>query len=354
MMILQRDLDRLKAWFLETKRDLPWRNAPTPYAVWVSEIMLQQTQASVVVPYFERWMECFPTLQSLALASPERVLKLWEGLGYYSRARSLLEGAKMVCERFQGELPQEEHELRSIKGLGPYTVGAIRSFAFHQKATAVDGNVLRVVTRYCEIFDDISKTKTIRGVSSLVERSLPEDEPWVINEALIELGAMVCKKKPLCSSCPLKEGCRAHLKGSAHRIPFKPAPPQTILLHRRVPVICAQGHLLVKHNKTHGVMRDLYEFPYIETGGSADEDMEKQILNLWGLKVRCVGDLGKISHTFTRYKAQLQVEIFSTEACVSIPDYEWRPLDELRTLPFSAGHKKILDQWILWCKLCAN
>ena len=157
--------------------------------------MLQQTQVSVVIPYFDRWMNRFPTLRHLAKATLDEVIKEWEGLGYYSRARNLHEGARYVLEKHEGILPETREELQKIKGLGPYTIGAIRSFAFHHKAAAVDGNVIRVLARYFKIEDDIAKPKTIQMIRDRAEAILPEIEPWIVAEALIELGATLCTKK---------------------------------------------------------------------------------------------------------------------------------------------------------------
>jgi A/G-specific adenine glycosylase len=179
------EVEKLRSWFLSQRRDLPWRENTTPYAVWVSEIMLQQTQVAVVIPYFQRWMDKFPTICSLAAASIEEVIKEWEGLGYYARARNLHAGAQYVVKNHAGELPETEAELRKIKGLGDYTIGAIRSFAFNHKAATVDGNVLRVLARYYGISDDISKMKSVKKFQGLAQSLLPEIEPWIISESLM-------------------------------------------------------------------------------------------------------------------------------------------------------------------------
>ena len=183
------DFYPLKKWFLIEQRDLPWRKINDPYAIWISEIMLQQTQVAVVIPYYLKWMQRFPTIQALAEAESDEVIKMWEGLGYYSRARNLHAGARYLIEFFGGILPNNESDLAKIKGLGPYTIGALLSFAFHQKKAAVDGNVMRVMARCYELDDDIAKSKTQKKIRHLVEEILPEDESWIVNEALIELGA---------------------------------------------------------------------------------------------------------------------------------------------------------------------
>jgi len=174
------EIQALKRWFLEVQRDFPWREDPSPYRVWVSEVMLQQTRAEVVVPYFERWMARFPTVEVLAEAPLDEVIKLWEGLGYYSRARNLHQGAQQIVRDYGGKLPNSADKLKKIKGIGPYTVGAILSFAFHQKVPAVDGNVLRVMSRYQRIEEDIAKQKTVKMIGQRVAEILPEKEPRIV------------------------------------------------------------------------------------------------------------------------------------------------------------------------------
>ncbi len=318
-------VDEFKSWFLEVKRDFPWRDTPTPYEVWVSEIMLQQTRASVVVPYFLRWMEEFPSIESLAAAPLEKIIKIWEGLGYYSRARNLHEGAKYIMENFGGELPSREEELKKIKGLGPYTIGAILSFAFYQKKAAVDGNVYRVISRYF-----LSE----KDVPALTERVLPDHEPYIVMEGLIELGALVCTKKPQCFICPLKEGCLARAKGMTESIPVLKVKKKTIVLLRHIGILRFDKYVLVRKEKTGKVMADLYEFPYFE------EQIHSGML--FDLEVSYQGDLPKVTHTFTKYRAHLYPSVWEVHSREDVEGYEWILSDELKKLPFSSGHRKIL------------
>jgi A/G-specific adenine glycosylase len=313
----------LNAWFMRHQRDLPWRKNPSAYAVWVSEIMLQQTQVSVVLPYFQKWMRLFPTVEALAAASRERVIKAWEGLGYYSRARNLHEGAKYLMQTHQGKLPKTKEELSKVKGIGPYTVGAILSFAFKEKAAAVDGNVMRVITRLFRIESEIERTETKREVEKRV-LSLLGPEPWITMEGLIELGALVCKKTPLCEECPLNKQCL----GKGLNLPNKKKPPQVTEVTKNIAVILVEGSVLVKKNKE-GLMADLFEFPLTE---------EVQALHLKSLKT-----LPPLTHSYTRYRATLFPEIFEIEGKVQIELCEWVPLRSVHLLPFSSGHKKILS-----------
>lgn len=338
------DHKHLIEWFNAEKRELPWRIAPTPYAVWVSEVMLQQTQVSVVVPYFLRWMERFPTLEHLAKASLEEVIKLWEGLGYYSRARNLYSGARYVVEHFNGTIPDNAQDLAKIKGLGDYTIGAILSFAFHQRIPAVDGNVLRVMSRYYLIEEDISKLKTVRHIRATVIQILPSEEPWICTEALIELGAMICQKKPRCSECPLRHSCRAFLCGRTDEVPIKTVKQKAENLYRAVAIITCRDKVLIKKVGEGEIMSGLYEFPYFEVNpqGIPADEFSTLIKNKMGLSSSVHQVLPNIRHSFTRFQVRLfPVHFIGTEQ-THIPGYQWVDFQSLEQLPFSSGHRRIL------------
>lgn len=339
-------LHPLKKWFLDQRRDLPWRDSPTPYAVWVSEVMLQQTQVAVVIPYFMRWMERFPTVQALASASIEEVIKLWEGLGYYSRARNLHQGARYVMEHHEGALPDTFEELNKIKGLGPYTIGAVLSFAFHKKATAVDGNVVRVLTRFLGIRDDISKPKTIELIRQQALALLPDDESWIINEALIELGATICQKKAKCGQCPLKERCVAHNQDLVEQLPHKSAKTQYEKLERTVAVVTCKDHYLVRKGQDGEIMNDLHQFVYFEAVMQS-KDLKKKLQNEWTLELEKIEPLEQVNHSFTKYRVKLHPFLCSLKSFQSVEGYEWRSREELQHLAFSSGHRRI------WFQLCS-
>lgn len=336
--------NKLKNWFLSEKRDLPWRENPSAYAVWVSEVMLQQTQVSVVIPYFQNWMNHFPTIEALAKAPLEVVIKQWEGLGYYSRARNLHAGAKTVLEQFGGIFPDNPEDLTKIKGIGPYTVGAILSFAFHKKISAVDGNVQRVLSRLFLIEEDLCKNSTTKKIRGLAEDVLPDETPWIFNEALIELGALICTKKAKCSSCPLKSHCEAFKQGKVDLIPFKSKKTPTIALYRSVAALQCGERFLVKKGESGKVMQGLYEFPYFETDekGLSTEDLVKKLEETFQLKARAVCSLKEVKHTFTKYKAELSPTHLIVDELKDLADYEWLNLKELMALPFSSGHRQIL------------
>lgn len=344
----QLDCHALRRWFVSEKRTLPWRGTPSPYAVWVSEIMLQQTQVSVVLPYFERWMRLFPTIEALATASEEAVLKAWEGLGYYSRARNLQTGAQWVVDQHQGNLPSNEAALTAIKGIGPYTAGAIRSFAFHQKAAAVDGNVLRVLARYFHIDADISLSKTMKTIHQLASAILPDDEPWVIVEALIELGAVICGKKAKCKICPLKGSCLSYRHGDVERIPFKSKKTQIQKIFRSVAIITTDTrHIFVKRVESGQIMSGLHEFPYFESGpsGLSQAALERRIQEEFGLGVTFCRNLEPVKHSFTRYHATLFPIQFHCTNIGQLATDHWLSQEELKRTAFSSGHRRILQNF---------
>lgn len=340
------DSHHLRRWFFLSRRHLPWRENSSPYAVWVSEVMLQQTQVSVVIPYFEKWMRLFPTVKALAEASLDQVIKTWEGLGYYSRARNLHAGARMLLESHEGELPEDPTELQKVKGIGPYTVGAIRSFAFKQKAAAVDGNVLRVLSRYYAIEEAIDKTTTRLQIEKLTHSILPDKEPWIVMEALIELGALVCQKKPSCGNCPLNGSCLAYKEKRTGELPVKGKKVPTTLLHRLVNIIESDGMVLLRKGEKGKVMADLFEFPYIEIEESVTQGRrwkartEKET----GLSLSYQTSLPAVSHGFTRYKAFLYPQLWRAKKALPVQGLEWVSIKELSGKPFSSGHRRILKE----------
>lgn len=340
------DHERLKSWFLLEKRELPWRENPSSYAVWVSEVMLQQTQVATVIPYFERWMQKYPDVLALSLASIDDVIKSWEGLGYYSRARNLHAAAKDIVKNHGGNFPKSEEELQKIKGLGPYTVAAIRSFAFHEKAAPVDGNVIRVLTRYFNISDDIGSSKTLKMLRIKAQEILPQDHHWIHSEALIELGAKICTKKPKCEKCPLFRSCRAYKGGNWHLLPIKRKKTEYVKLYRDVAVITYKKQLLIKRCKKPGLMQDLYEFPYFERSSFDinEKDSVEEMGRMLGTSLKLVKSLCKVSHTFTHHRVTLRP--FHVEAMVSLQEFDRIALEDIEKLAFSSGHKRVLQGFL--------
>lgn len=344
---VRRDLSRLVSWFCLERRDLPWRRSPTPYAVWVSEVMLQQTQVSVVIPYFRRWLDRFPTVESLAAASTEEVIKLWEGLGYYSRARNLCAGARQIVNQWGGELPRTQRDLLTIKGMGPYTANAVRAFAFGEPCVAVDGNVLRVGARYFGISEAISKATVKRAIAERLEEGLPERSPQLAAEGLIELGATLCLPRGAkCGHCPLQEGCSARATGRQSELPTVAKRAETIVLRRLVAVVAAGDQLLLLPGEPGKVMAGLYQFPYFDWGERepSEADAIEAVQESYGLEVVESTPLLSVQHSFTRYRVRLLPWLLTVRTRRDLSGLEWHSVELCGRLPFAAGHRKLLSQ----------
>lgn len=340
------DSENLRYWFLKRRRALPWRGDPTPYQVWVSEIMLQQTQAVVVIDYFKRWMQQFPSIKKLAEANLDEVLKVWEGLGYYSRARHLHAAARLIMEHYQGELPREASELAKIKGIGPYTVGAIRSFAFKEKAAAVDGNVLRVIARHDAIEFRIDDMKIQKEIRQRVQNLLPDKAPWEIAEALIELGATLCNKEPKCQQCPIQSSCLSFKQGRSRELPVRKERKQTEQLYRVLAVVFCKEYILVRRDEDKKIMSHLCQFPYFEISRGQKNDKKLHEYVQLPLKLNLVKELSGQQHTFTRFKAHLYPFLFKVEKMEMVEGLEWVSLENAQKLPFSSGHRQVFQELI--------
>lgn len=339
-------IDALKSWFLAHKRDLPWRKSLSPYAVWVSEIMLQQTQVQTVIPYFEKWMKTFPTLEDLAKAPLEDVIKLWEGLGYYSRARNLHKGAKQIVENFNKILPCNESDLIKICGIGPYTRGAILSFAFKKKATLIDGNVKRVFSRFLGLQLDFSKFNNHKKLDQILHSILPDDEPWIFNEALMELGALICTPlSPNCTSCPLNQSCYANLKNMQSELPLKKDRKKIVKLFRLVLIFEFNKKIMVKKQKGN-LMQDLYEFPYFELSSMQKKNqLSHEKLIKYKEFSSDVLQLPIIKHSFTHHQVTLFPYYLKLSKKIYLNGFDWHELGSLGQKPFSAGHRKIINHF---------
>ncbi|WP_274652898.1 A/G-specific adenine glycosylase [Paenibacillus humicola] len=258
----------LLGWYLENKRDLPWRQNRDPYRIWVSEVMLQQTRVDTVIPYYERFMNKFPTVAALAAAPEDEVLKCWEGLGYYSRARNLQAGAREVVERHGGIIPGDKQAVSALRGIGPYTAGAVLSIAFNEPEPAVDGNVMRVLSRYFCLEDDIAKPSTRAGLERLAASLIPEGAACDFNQALMELGALVCTpKSPGCLTCPVVAHCEGRAAGREHELPVKtkakPPRPETRLAALVAGSGAYAGCVLVRQRADSGLLARMWELPHV-------------------------------------------------------------------------------------------
>ena len=297
--LLNRIASPLLAWYDENRRILPWREKPEPYRVWVSEIMLQQTRVEAVKPYFARFMEHLPDVESLAAAEEDELLKLWEGLGYYSRARNLKTAAQQIVEQHGGKMPSEYHDLIKLKGIGSYTAGAISSIAFGHPVPAVDGNVLRVIMRLLADDSDISEASVRKRVEEDLKPVMPKDRPGDFNQALMELGATVCLPNgaPKCAECPWKTFCRAGIEESWQQYPKKAVKKPRTVEYRTILVIRDGHRAVIRRRPNKGLLAGMYEFPSLL--GKASLDEVKDWLSAQGVCAVRIEKLPESKHIFT-------------------------------------------------------
>lgn len=276
-----------------SKRVLPWRDNKNPYYIWVSEIMLQQTRVAAVIPYFERFISTLPTVYDLANCEEDKLMKLWEGLGYYSRVRNLQKAAKIIVSDFNGEIPNSRKEIESLPGIGPYTSAAVLSIAYEQKYSAVDGNVLRVFARLLEISTDIKEKSTKTSIKQQVSNILPDDRIGDFNQALMELGATICLPNgiPLCDNCPLNTICKAYKNGTHLFIPIKQKKKQRPIENRTVLILENEGRFAIQKRPNTGLLASLFEYPNVENHLSIDE-----VKSIYGKQVL---PIEKSKHIFT-------------------------------------------------------
>lgn len=290
--------EKLLNWYDSNARIMPWRTHPTPYRVWVSEMMLQQTRVDAVIPYFERFMRELPTVQDLADIQEEKLLKLWEGLGYYNRALNLKKAAKMIVEQYNGEIPSDTEKLQSLPGIGSYSSGAIASIAFHVKATAIDGNVLRVMARITANKGDIADKTVKSEIDETVKVMLP---PRVgdFNQALMELGATVCIPNglPKCSECPVQSLCKAYEQGIASSLPLKTPKKERKIIEKTIFILEYKNQFAIKQRPSSGLLPNLWEFPSAEGHYSLEEC--KSSLNQIGILANNITQLKPSKHIFT-------------------------------------------------------
>lgn len=291
--------DKLLSWYDLNKRHLPWRENPTPYHVWLSEIMLQQTQVQTVLPYYQRFIEHLPTIEALAQADSTLLYKLWEGLGYYNRANNLQKAAKTVCENYQGQLPEDYSLLLTLSGIGPYTAGAIASIAFGQRVSAVDGNVLRILSRITAYDGAINVPKEAKPLHQLANHLVPAHRPGDFNQALMDLGATICSANgaPHCTQCPLIRDCLSYEKNLTGLLPFKkPKKPRLIEYHTIIVLQC-QNQVFLHQRPAGHLLAGLWEFIDIEEHHE-EETLKKWLSkeNIYPLKLT---PLGASRHIFT-------------------------------------------------------
>lgn len=317
-------------WYQANARVLPWRSDPTPYHVWISEIMLQQTRVEAVISYYERFLSCLPDVASLAAVDDDLLMKLWEGLGYYSRARNLKKAANVVTAHYDGVLPSSVGELLSLPGIGPYTAGAIASIAYNLPEPAVDGNVIRVLTRLLADSTPTSDPALVRSLSAQLRPLYPPEQCRAFTQALMEIGAVVCipNGAPHCDRCPVAFACRAFANGNPASYPVKAAKKPRKIVPRTVLLLRCGDRLAIRRREEKGLLHGLWELPAME--GYASEDAVGSYLASLGISAASVVPFVEAKHVFTH----LEWHMHSFEIAISTPSdrFVWASPAELRTL----------------------
>ncbi len=300
--------ERLLSWYAKNARSLPWRGRSDPYAVWVSEVMLQQTRVETVIPYYQRWMERFPTIQVLANAPLQEALLAWEGLGYYSRARNLHQAAVIVMQRYGGKLPGDRKALQALPGIGRYTAGAIASIAFGRDEPVLDGNIRRVLARVFQVSEVLRSSTAEKKLWELAVRHLPAGQAGDYNQALMELGALVClPRSPVCPRCPLMEICRAYALNLQDELPVKAARAELPHITVTAAVIQQDGRVLITQRPAKGLLGGLWEFPggKLLPGEDLVECLQREIREELGVTIAVGTALGVYRHAYTHFRVTL-------------------------------------------------
>lgn len=336
----------LNRWYRKSARKLPWRRTRDPYKIWVSEVMLQQTTVNAVIPYYQKWVKVLPTIESLAKAREAKVLKLWQGLGYYNRVKNLQKAARVILREHGGCLPGEREALVRLPGFGPYTTGAVLSIAFDKREPIIDANVRRVLMRVLAL-KGAADSKADKAIYAYLEKIMPHKNLRTFNQALMELGALVClSKSPLCLSCPVKNICRAFQKGEQELIPEK----KTRLL-KEMPVVVGlirQGRkYFVQKRSSKGPLADLWEFPggKVEKGESLPKALKRELWEEIGVEVAAEKKRMLVKHFYTQFRVKLHVFDCTLR---NLPQkdktHRWVTLTEFKRLPMPTGTAKIVDK----------
>ena len=361
---------KLLAWYDENKRDLPWRRSKNPYHIWVSEIMLQQTRVDTVIPYYERFLEWFPTVESLANAPEERLLKVWEGLGYYSRVRNMQTAARQIMFDFQGEFPSTYEGISSLKGIGPYTAGAISSIAFNIPQPAVDGNVMRVLARLFEVNHDIGNPSNRKIFQAMMEVLIDPDRPGDFNQALMDLGSDIeAPVNPRPEESPVKEFSAAYQHGTMDRYPIKAPKKKPIPIYLKALVVQnSQGQFLLEKNESEKLLAGFWHFPLIEVDEFSDQTQD---LDLFSQVAEPILELGpspqesfeqdydlevdwqdlrfeEVKHIFSHRKWHIQIIAGRVTETQEYADREvlWLSPEEFSNYPLAKPQQKIWQAYL--------
>ncbi|MDG2333193.1 MAG: A/G-specific adenine glycosylase [Myxococcota bacterium] len=340
---------RLLDWYDRNARDLPWRRTRDPYAIWISETMLQQTRVDTVIPYYTRFLERFPDVESLADADLEEVYALWTGLGYYSRARNLHGAAQSVVTDWSGELPERVESLRELKGIGRYTAGALASIAFGREEALVDGNVIRVLARFLAVREDVGETSVVEYFWRLASAIVVGERPGDLNQALMELGATICTpRSPDCEACPLAKNCAGRAAGDPAALPLKKKRTRV----RRVEAVAAwierRGRVLAVRRPEGGLLGGLWELPggELEAGEAPDAGLHRSLAQALGLRLTGLENAGEIGHLFSHRRLRLHVfrglGVSGRVRREGFAEHRWLTPSALAALPHGGPTRKAL------------
>jgi A/G-specific adenine glycosylase len=339
--------NKLLAWFEVHQRRLPWRASKEPYHVWVSEVMLQQTQVKTVIPYYERFLNRFPTLEALAQADEQDVLKLWEGLGYYARIRNFHKASRIVMTSYQGEIPSDWESFRNLPGVGDYIASAVLSIAFDKEYAVIDGNVKRVLARLFQSDVWVNASASYRHYAEIADTLLDRTCPGRFNQAMMELGAILCTPKhPACERCPIEMFCLCHQNKTVPDYPKRIKKSPTPEYHIAAGVVYHHDKVLITRRKPDGLLGGLWEFPggKVKDGESAQEACLREIREETGIEVNIESYLTRVKHAYTHFKIVMDVfrcsYVSGKIKLNAATDYRWIKIEEIEDYPFpKANHK---------------
>ncbi|MEK6256685.1 MAG: A/G-specific adenine glycosylase [Chloroflexota bacterium] len=341
----------LIAWYRHNKRDLPWRVNPNGYGVWVSEIMLQQTRVETVIPYYESWMPRFPSVKALAEASQQEVLSMWEGLGYYSRARNLRKAAQQLVERHGAELPQDVTSLQTLPGIGRYTAGAIASMAFGMDEPVVDGNVKRVLARLFDVEESVDDANGQNRIWELARKYLPTGQASEYNQGLMDLGARICTpRNPKCDECPITKHCQAYQIGNQDQRPVRNAKPKIPTKYLAAAVVVEGQNVWLRQRPEKGLLGGMWEFPNIqvEETNHLQNQFEDGFKDELGTNLKRVSEVGIFKHAYTHFRVNVHAVRYSISRKASeiheAKRGQWVSLEELEKYPMGKVDRQISQQ----------